>query len=53
MFSAIIKAISYHRNFKRTYYELSRLSTRELQDIGIERGMITRIAMENAERATS
>lgn len=48
----IIYAIAFRRNFKKTYEELSKLSTRELQDIGIHRNMITRIAIENARKVT-
>lgn len=44
----IMDAIAFRRNFKKTYEELSKLSTRELQDIGIHRNMITRIAAEQA-----
>jgi uncharacterized protein YjiS (DUF1127 family) len=38
------------RAFNETYKELNRLSTRELEDIGISRSMITRIALEQAEK---
>lgn len=48
----IMDAIAFQRNFKKTYEELSKLSTRELQDIGIHRSMITRIAMESARKVT-
>jgi len=34
--------------FRRTYEELSALSTRELQDLGYSRSMITRLAYEAA-----
>jgi len=34
--------------FRRTYNELSALSTRELQDLGYSRSMITRLAYEAA-----
>lgn len=34
--------------YQRTYRELSNLSTRELQDLGINRSMITRLAHEAA-----
>jgi len=34
--------------FRRTYEELSALSTRELQDMGVSRSMITRLAYEAA-----
>ena len=47
------KIITYWKKqqaFKQTYRELSNLSTRELDDIGINRTMITRIAQEQADR---
>jgi len=34
--------------YRKTYEELSALSTRELQDLGIARSMITRLAYESA-----
>lgn len=34
--------------YKRTYSELSQLSTRELDDLGISRSMISRLAYEAA-----
>jgi uncharacterized protein YjiS (DUF1127 family) len=36
--------------FNETYTQLSRLSTRELEDIGISRSMISRIALEMSEK---
>ena len=36
------------RLFRRTYAELDALSTRELDDLGISRSMITRLAYEAA-----
>ena len=36
------------RIYRRTYAELSALSTRELSDLGISRGMISRLAQEAA-----
>jgi uncharacterized protein YjiS (DUF1127 family) len=36
------------RTFQETYAELERLSTRELDDMGLTRGMITRVAYEAA-----
>lgn len=35
--------------YRRTYAELSALSTRELSDLGISRSMISRLAQEAAE----
>jgi uncharacterized protein YjiS (DUF1127 family) len=49
----IINALKYRRNFRQTYNELAKLSTRELEDIGINRCMITRLAMEHARKITS
>lgn len=40
--------IARRRVFKRTYAELSQLSTRELEDLGISRSTITRLAYEAA-----
>lgn len=37
-----------YRVYKRTHDELSRLSSRELDDLGISRSMITRLAYEAA-----
>ena len=37
-----------YRLFRRTYAELDALSTRELDDLGISRSMITRLAHEAA-----
>jgi uncharacterized protein YjiS (DUF1127 family) len=52
MIKRIIGAIAFRRNFKKTYEELSRLSSKELQDIGINRSMITSIAAEHARKVT-
>jgi uncharacterized protein YjiS (DUF1127 family) len=48
MFKNIIKYFQRHNAYRKTYQELSKLSTKELRDIGIERSMITRIALESA-----
>ncbi len=37
-----------HRVYRQTVSELSELSTRELDDLGISRSMIKRIALEAA-----
>lgn len=37
-----------HRIYVETYEELSSLSKRELEELGITRSMITRIALEEA-----
>lgn len=47
---SLIKWWKKRQMYKRTYDELNRLSTRELDDLGISRGMITRLALESAER---
>jgi len=51
MIKKIMNAIQFHKNFKRTYNELSKLSSRELKDIGIDRHMITRISLEYARKS--
>jgi uncharacterized protein YjiS (DUF1127 family) len=38
------------RAFNEVYRELNKLSTRELDDIGINRSMITRIALEQSQK---
>ena len=53
MINKIIKALKYRQMFRQTYNELAKLSTRELEDIGIHRCMITRIAQEHARKITS
>ena len=51
-FVAVLRRISdmiaRRRVFKRTHAELSQLSTRELDDLGISRSMISRLAYEAA-----
>ncbi len=41
-------AVERRRIYKRTYAELAQLSTRELDDLGISRSMISRLAYEAA-----
>ena len=41
-------ALARSRVYARTYNELNALSTRDLNDIGISRGMISRLAYEAA-----
>jgi uncharacterized protein YjiS (DUF1127 family) len=48
MLKALIKYFQRQKTYRRTYNELSKLSTRELDDIGINRCMISRIAAETA-----
>lgn len=52
MITKIIQGILIGWKFRRTYNELNKLSTRELEDIGLSRYMITRIAMEKARNST-
>ncbi|PVH30422.1 DUF1127 domain-containing protein [Pararhodobacter oceanensis] len=47
-FAALSAAWSRSRTFTRTYNELNALSTRDLQDLGIHRSMISRLAHEAA-----
>jgi uncharacterized protein YjiS (DUF1127 family) len=47
-FAALQNAWARSRVYARTYAELSALSTRELNDLGISRSMITRLAHEAA-----
>lgn len=45
---AIIKDdLMKHRAYRETYNELSKMSDKELRDIGISRGMIHHIALES------
>lgn len=46
----LIKWWKRRRAFRETYNNLNKLSTRELDDIGLNRTMITRIALEKAEK---
>ncbi len=50
IFARISEALARRRVYNRTYAELSQLSTRELDDLGISRSMISRLAHEAAER---
>lgn len=47
-FAGLLDAWNQYIVFRRTYEELSALSTRELQDLGYARSMITRLAYEAA-----
>lgn len=47
-FAALIDTWRRYRVFRRTYAELDALSTRDLDDLGISRSMITRLAYEAA-----
>jgi uncharacterized protein YjiS (DUF1127 family) len=48
MLKALVDYIRKQRQYRRTYNELAKLSTKELRDIGIDRYMISRIASESA-----
>lgn len=48
LFARIAGALARRRVYARTHAELSALSTRELDDLGITRSMITRLAYEAA-----
>ncbi|MDD7970705.1 DUF1127 domain-containing protein [Roseinatronobacter alkalisoli] len=45
---SVADSMSRYRVYKRTHDELSSLSSRELEDLGISRSMITRLAYEAA-----
>ncbi len=47
--AAIREAVQRRRVYRQTLRELGALSTRELNDLGISRSMITRIALEAAQ----
>lgn len=53
MIKQIVTAIKLYLNFQKTHKELSKLSSRELEDIGLNRTMITRVSMEHARKITS
>ena len=48
MLKAFIKYFQRHKTYRQTYNELSKLSTSQLNDLGIDRYMISRIAAESA-----
>ena len=48
MFSALADSWRRARIFRETYAELDRMSTRELDDMGLTRSMLTRVAFEAA-----
>lgn len=47
-FAELRDGFARRRVYNRTYTELSQLSTRELDDLGISRSMISRLAYEAA-----
>ncbi len=51
LFARLSDSLHRRRVYKRTYVELSQLSTRELDDLGISRSMISRLAYEAAYEA--
>ena len=48
MFMSLFERFRKHRMYRKTHDALSRLTTKELRDIGIEKSMITRISLETA-----
>lgn len=48
MLKALIDYFRKQRTYRQTYNELSKLSTSQLRDLGIDRRMISRIAAESA-----
>ncbi len=48
VFAALIEAWRRARIYRKTYAELNGLSARELDDLGISRSMISRVAHEAA-----
>lgn len=48
LFAAVSDALARRKVFRKTYAELNALSMRELEDLGISRSMITRLAHEAA-----
>lgn len=53
MLERIRKAIMIRRSFRKTYNILNNMSSRELDDIGIDKSQITRIALEQAKKSAS
>lgn len=47
IFAQAIQAYRARNDFRRTYNELNKLSARELDDLGISRSEIRRVAMES------
>ena len=48
LFSGITEALARRKVYRDTLRELKSLSTRELDDLGLHRSMITRVAQEAA-----
>ena len=48
LFNRVANAWARRKVYKQTYAELNSLSTRELDDLGISRSMISRLAYEAA-----
>jgi uncharacterized protein YjiS (DUF1127 family) len=53
IFAQAIEAYRAKNDFRRTYNELSKLSARELDDLGISRSEIRSVAMESTYGTTS
>jgi uncharacterized protein YjiS (DUF1127 family) len=51
LIKTILRTITQYRSFHATRNELSKLTDRDLKDIGISRGDIPRIALDLSERA--
>ena len=50
LFTRALRVWAQHREFRAVFAKLARLSERELRDMGIDRGDITQIAYQEAER---
>ena len=50
LFTHALHVWAQHREFRAVFAKLARLSDRELRDRGIDRGDITQIAYQEAER---
>ena len=48
--SHALRVWAQHREFRTVFARLARLTERELRDMGIDRGDLTRIAYQEAER---
>jgi uncharacterized protein YjiS (DUF1127 family) len=47
LLKSMLSSMKKNRDFKKTLKELSRLSNRELEDIGLNRSLLTRTAYES------
>ncbi len=48
LWSSLTSRFTAYRNYRRTLSELRTLTTRELADLGLNRSMLKRVAMEAA-----